>query len=228
MSSFAGVSKSCPTRLQGVLRATAQQHQACGPTGLRSYWPQPKSLRTPTGSNSKPNRGSCLLFASLGSEEQTSAHNGTPASTESETALEEKGSAPNTSDASPKLPAAKDSELCFGINETEITQPGCSTAFKLNIIWQEDFCAIAVDQLVVMRKKTKAKVYRSPVTEYFFWPEVDAWEELKAVLENKSWISERDTILILNSLTDIINFWQEMHTKSEAIEQFSEVATFEA
>jgi len=68
MSSFAGVSKSCPTRLQGVLRATAQQHQACGPTGLRSYWPQPKSLRTPTGSNSKPNRGSCLLFASLGSE----------------------------------------------------------------------------------------------------------------------------------------------------------------
>ena len=39
---------------------------------------------------------------------------------------------------------------------------------------------------------------------------------------------DRDTILLLNSLTDIVNYWQEMHSKSEAEEKFSGVATFEA
>ncbi len=32
---------------------------------------------------------------------------------------------------------------------------------------------------------------RSPVTEYYFWPKKDAWEELKTALEARPWISER-------------------------------------
>ena len=32
---------------------------------------------------------------------------------------------------------------------------------------------------------------RSPVTEYFFWPRNDAWEELNTALDAKKWMSPR-------------------------------------
>lgn len=94
----------------------------------------------------------------------------------------------------------------------DITPP----EFKLRFLWLQKNIAVAVDQ-------TFRDGNSSPLTEFFFWPRKDAWEELKAALEAKNWISERDTVLLLNRTTEVINFWQEegeKHTLEEAREQF--------
>eukprot|EP00879_Flechtneria_rotunda_P000956 GHRR01001089.1.p1 GENE.GHRR01001089.1~~GHRR01001089.1.p1 ORF type:complete len:343 (+),score=148.46 GHRR01001089.1:153-1181(+) len=80
--------------------------------------------------------------------------------------------------------------------EQEIPLP----EYKLNFIWMEKNIAVAVDQ-VYSRGNT------SPLTEYFVWPRKDAWEELKLTLERMNWISDRDKIILLNRLTEVINFW---------------------
>jgi hypothetical protein len=41
------------------------------------------------------------------------------------------------------------------------------------------------------------------VTEYFFWPRKDAWEELKAALDTRGWIGEREKVLLLNQCTEV-------------------------
>ncbi|DBA93085.1 TPA: hypothetical protein ACH3X2_003408 [Trebouxia sp. C0005] len=89
--------------------------------------------------------------------------------------------------------------------ETETEQPG-PAQFTLNFLWLDKNIAVSVDQLFDQTK-------RSPVTEYFFWPRKDAWEELKNTLETKPWIQERDKIILLNKTTEIINFWQDSETK---------------
>ena len=68
-----------------------------------------------------------------------------------------------------------------------------------------------------------SSVARAPLTEYFMWPRKDAWEELKAALEAKPWVPERDRVLLLNRTTEVINFWQDegaKHSVEEAREKF--------
>jgi 30S ribosomal protein 3 len=72
--------------------------------------------------------------------------------------------------------------------------------FVLRVLWLDKSLAIAIDQRI--GNKTH------PLTEYFFWPRKDAWEELKKQLDLNSWIAQNESVLLLNQTTDIINCWQ--------------------
>lgn len=74
--------------------------------------------------------------------------------------------------------------------------------YALNVLWNENSLAVGVDQVF-------AQDSRSPVTEFYFWPRDDAWDDCKAGIEEKPWISEKEKVELLNSLTDIINAWGE-------------------
>ena len=74
------------------------------------------------------------------------------------------------------------------------------SSFQLKFVWGSDTLAFAVDQ-------TFGKGQHSPITEYFFWPQDDAWENLKSVLEAKDWIPAAEKVTLLNTVTEVINYW---------------------
>eukprot|EP01018_Ginkgo_biloba_P009673 Gb_30016 [translate_table: standard] len=72
----------------------------------------------------------------------------------------------------------------------------------LKFMWLEKNIGLALDQVIPGHGTV-------PLSPYYFWPRKDAWEELKAKLESKPWISQKRTIILLNQATDIINLWQQ-------------------
>ncbi|XP_044493395.1 30S ribosomal protein 3-1, chloroplastic-like isoform X2 [Mangifera indica] len=72
----------------------------------------------------------------------------------------------------------------------------------LKFIWMEKNIGLALDQSIPGHGTI-------PLSPYFFWPRKDAWEELKATLESKQWISQKQMIILLNQATDVINLWQQ-------------------
>ncbi|KAL5741614.1 hypothetical protein ACOSP7_028346 [Xanthoceras sorbifolium] len=71
----------------------------------------------------------------------------------------------------------------------------------LKFIWMQNDIGIALDQMIPGHGTI-------PLSPYYFWPQKDAWEELKVLLDSKPWISQIQRIHLLNQATDIINLWQ--------------------
>ncbi|KAJ4882742.1 hypothetical protein Rs2_32835 [Raphanus sativus] len=71
----------------------------------------------------------------------------------------------------------------------------------LKFVWMQKDIGVALDQTV-------PGFGTIPLSPYYFWPRKDAWEELKALLETKPWISDLHRVFLLNQATDIINLWQ--------------------
>ena len=76
-----------------------------------------------------------------------------------------------------------------------------SNKFTLKFLWLEKVIGVALDQNVEHKS--------IPITEYFFWPRNDAWEDMRLELLTRSWISKNESILLLNEITEVINYWQE-------------------
>ncbi|KZV21159.1 30S ribosomal protein 3, chloroplastic-like [Dorcoceras hygrometricum] len=73
----------------------------------------------------------------------------------------------------------------------------------LRFLWMEKNIGIAIDQVIPGGHGS------IPLSPYYFWPRKDAWKELKVMLESKPWISKKQTVVLLNQATDIINLWQQ-------------------
>nr|5X8P_w Chain w, protein cS23 [Spinacia oleracea]5X8R_w Chain w, protein cS23 [Spinacia oleracea] len=83
-----------------------------------------------------------------------------------------------------------------------LVKPMDKPRLVLKFIWMEKNIGLALDQTIPGHGTV-------PLSPYYFWPRKDAWEELKVLLENKPWISQKQMIILLNQATDIINLWQQ-------------------
>ena len=52
------------------------------------------------------------------------------------------------------------------------------------------------------------------------WPRTDAWEQLKFELDSRTWLAKEEKVKILNTTTEIINFWR-INRKLEFSENLS-------
>ena len=81
--------------------------------------------------------------------------------------------------------------------------------FKIRVLWRENSLGLAIDQININRSNF--------LTSYYFWPRTNAWEQLKNELNSKLWISESERVLILNRVSDIMNYWQKNRKQQSLI-----------
>ena len=71
---------------------------------------------------------------------------------------------------------------------------------KVKVLWLKNVLGLSIDHIVAKQAY--------PLTQYYFWPRTEAWDQLKLELDSKPWLSEKEKIIILNIATDIINHWR--------------------
>jgi 30S ribosomal protein 3 len=71
---------------------------------------------------------------------------------------------------------------------------------ELKILWAKNFLGLSIDQVSTR--------HNLPITNYYFWPKTEAWEQLKIELGLKPWVEEKEKIKILNLAAEVMNFWR--------------------
>jgi len=82
---------------------------------------------------------------------------------------------------------------------------------KLKVLWFKNCLGLAIDQT--------STNHQFQLTNYYFWPKTEAWEQLKIELSLKSWISVEEKIRILNLTSEVMNFWHR-NRQMESFEMF--------
>ena len=75
--------------------------------------------------------------------------------------------------------------------------------FVLKFLWLNRSIAVALDQVV------GEKII--PLTPYFIWPSRDAWEDMRVYFDSNNWISDTESVFLLNKITEVINYWQDQN-----------------
>jgi len=88
---------------------------------------------------------------------------------------------------------------------------------ELRILWAKNFLGLSIDQV--------SKSHTLPITNYYFWPKTEAWEQLKIELGFKPWVEEKEKIKILNLAAEVMNFWRanrNTETTESVVARFSD------
>jgi len=108
--------------------------------------------------------------------------------------------------------------MTFFIESSIIDEKRITNRLRLKVLWLNKGLGFAIDFIVLH------KTY--PLTSYYFWPQSQAWEQLKFELDCKPGITEVQRIKILNLVSEIMSVWKtsKNRTISETLlNQFSDV-----
>ena len=72
--------------------------------------------------------------------------------------------------------------------------------FGFRLVWGENSIGIAIDEIFLTTP--------SLITNYYYWPQTDAWEQIRLDLETKIWIPKDEQRKILNTITENLNSWK--------------------
>tara|TARA_Y100000746_G_scaffold148273_1_gene126876 strand:- start:211 stop:525 length:315 start_codon:yes stop_codon:yes gene_type:complete len=89
---------------------------------------------------------------------------------------------------------------------------------KLKVFLFKNVLGLAIDQVNLNQKY--------PLTNYYFWPKTEAWEQLKLELDSKLWLTKKEKEQILQTTGDVMKYWlsyRNTKTVENLKEEFKEI-----